>query len=256
MRKSILIDVSKCMACRACQVSCKQWNQLPAEETTFTGNYENPTSISPITWMRVTFKEVEDGDKVKWHFGNVRCMHCTDAACEQVCPAGAINHTEEGIVHIDEQKCIGCNWCLSNCPFQVMGFNRRDNVAEKCTMCIDRVNSGLKPACSAACPTDAIRFGDRSELISIAEERVQKLQANGNPEARLYGVEELEGTGTMFVLQSSPQEYGLPEDPEVPLSARAWGHLFSPLRVVAVVAVAFGLWANWGRTKKIKGKKK
>lgn len=252
MTKSILIDTSKCMACRACQVACKQWNQLPAEQTTFTGSYENPPGFTPKTWMKVTFREAEvDGD-VAWYFGNLRCMHCSDAACIQVCPAGAISHSDTGSVVIDPDKCIACNYCIANCTFNVMGFDRQDGVATKCTFCEDRTSNGLEPACATVCPTGAIRYGDRTELLRDAQERVQQLQAAGNTRARIYGQTELRGTGMMFVLENTPEHYGLPADPYVPLSARAWNIVFKPVRVLAVLGVAFGLWKNWSSTRDVK----
>lgn len=240
----MLIDPSKCMGCRGCQIACKQWNQLPAEDTTFTGSYENPNRISPVTWTRITFQEVEVNGEVKWFFGNQRCMHCSDAACMTVCPTGAIYHTSAGTVAIDDEKCIGCNYCAANCPFNVVGFNRRTNLAQKCTFCFERIENGLKPACSAACPTGAILFGDRNDMIALAQERVEELKAAGNNNASLYGLEDLDGTGMMYILEDAPQEYALPEDPQVPFTARLWGALFRPLRVLVVIALAFGLWAN------------
>ncbi len=252
MAKSMLIDTSKCTACRACQVACKQWNQLPAEETKFSGTYENPPRFSPVTWMKVTFREVEVGDEVRWYFGNQRCMHCSDAACALVCPVGAITHTETGAVSIDPKKCIGCNYCVGNCTFDVMGYSRRDNMAEKCTFCEDRVANGLKPACASACPTDAIIFGERSALISRAQARAKTLRANGDPRARAYGIEELDGTGMLFVLRDVPANHALPADPVVPFGARAWNYVFKPLRVLMVLGAAFGLWRNYRGTEDVK----
>jgi formate dehydrogenase iron-sulfur subunit len=228
MKKAILIDTSKCIGCRACQAACKQWNQLPAEETTFNGNYENPPQLSPDTWMRITFKEAEENGKLDWYFGNNRCMHCTDAACMIVCPVGAIYRTETGSVAINNDKCIGCNYCVANCPFQAMSFDRQSNHPVKCTMCIDRTANDFIPACAKACPTGAIEYGDRTALVNKATKKVAELKAKGKSKARVYGLEEVSGTGTMFVLQNDPEYYGLPADPYVPVKARV-GVLFSSL---------------------------
>lgn len=248
--KALLIDTSKCIGCRACQVACKQWNQLPAEKTTFNGNYENPSTLSPNTWMRITFKEVEENDQVEWYFGNNRCMHCTDAGCVLACPTGALYHTD-GMVAFNSEKCIGCNYCAANCPFEVMSFDRRSNHPVKCTMCIDRTTNDFKPACVKACPTGTLQFGDRNEMINKASDRVLQLQAAGKNKARIYGLEEMSGTGTMFVLEDDPEHYGLPADPQVSFKTRAWSVIFKPIRVLAVLAVAFGLWGNRSETKKI-----
>jgi len=251
MKKAILIDTSKCMACRGCQAACKQWNQLPAETTSFTGSYENPAGISPITWMRITFREAEEQGKVKWFFGNQRCMHCSDAACMVVCPAGAIYRTEEGAVNFDYDKCIGCNYCAANCTFKVIGFDRKTNLPTKCTFCADRVSNGYKPACATACPTGAIVFGNRTDMLTKAAARVNQLRAAGKPYARLYGMNEVSGTGMIYVLENAPEYYGLPADPQVPVQARLWGVLFKPLRVLVVLAAAFGLWTNRSQNKEV-----
>ncbi len=255
MTKAMLIDTSLCMACRGCQAACKQWNQLPAEETTFEGTYENPPHFSGRTWMKIVFKEHDNGNgQFQWLFSRQSCMHCNDAGCMLVCPSGAIERTEMGSVKVDENKCIGCNYCVKACPFNVMGFDRDLSVASKCTFCFDRVSGGYKPACVSACSTNALKSGDREDIIEEAEERVEELQANGNPKANVYGLDEVGGTGMIYVLQDSPEKYGLPEDPEVPVTARFWNSIFRPLRVLVVLGLAFGLWSNHSRSKKLQKK--
>ncbi len=252
-----LIDPAKCMGCRGCQVACKQWNQLPAEQTTFTGTYENPPRFSADTWLRVAFREhdLEDGN-VDWYMAKLGCMHCTDAACMQACPAGAIYRSDEGTVNIDEVKCIGCNYCVTACPFHVIGFDRLTNKARKCTFCHDRLVNGMEPSCAQACPTGAITFGDRRQLINRAATRMDQLKAAGNPNANIYGIDELDGTAMLYVLADNPEKYGLPADPQVPVQTRIWNAIFKPLRILVVVAVAFGLWANRAETKEIEQAKK
>jgi len=251
-----LIDTSKCMGCRGCQVACKQWNQLPAEETTFTGSYENPPRFSADTWLKVAFREHdrEDGN-VDWYMAKLGCMHCTDAACMQACPAGAIYRSDEGTVNIDEVKCIGCNYCVTACPFHVVGFDRLTNKARKCTFCHDRLVSGLEPSCAQACPTGAITFGDQKQLINRAVTRVDELKARGK-NAQIYGIDEVDGTAMLYVLADNPEKYGLPADPQVPVQTRIWNAIFKPLRLFVVVAVAFGLWANRSQTREIEQAKR
>ncbi len=251
MSKAILIDTSKCVGCRACQAACKQWNQLPAEETTFDGSYENPSKLSPNTWMRVTFDEVEEDGQLNWYFGSDRCMHCTDAACVSVCPSGAMHHTETGSVAINGELCIGCNYCAANCPFKAISFDRHSNYPVKCTMCLDRTINDFEPACVKACPTGAIMYDNRNELINKATDRVAELQSKGNSKARVYGLDEVGGTGTMFVLEDEPEHYNLPLDPQVSLRARIWNVIFKPLRVLVVLAVSFALWSNRSESKRI-----
>lgn len=178
-------------------------------------------------------------------------MHCTDAACMQACPAGAIYRTAFGTVNIDEVKCIGCNYCVVACPFGVIGFDRRANKARKCTFCIDRLEEGLQPACAAACPTGSITFGDASDLVGEAEERVVRLRAAGKDGAHAYGLDEVGGTHMLYVLADEPEKYGLPADPEVSLQTRVWDVIFKPVRVIVIVAAVFGLWVTRSRTRKI-----
>jgi formate dehydrogenase iron-sulfur subunit len=248
MKKTMLIDTSKCMGCRGCQAACKQWNQLPAEQTVFSGTYENPPRFSPITWTKIVFREYEDEGKVRWTFTKQGCMHCADAACIKVCPANAISHTEYGTVVIDDKKCIGCNYCIANCTFNVMGFDQAANVARKCTFCHERVANGKSPACAKTCPTGAITYGDRTSMIALAEKRLVELKQAGNHKADLYGVEELNGLGMMYVLKdgvaNAETMYGLPEEPRIRTAAHIWDYIFKPVRAVVVLGMVFALWVN------------
>ncbi len=255
MTKSMLIDTSKCTACRACQIACKQWNQLPAEKTRFTGSYENPTSISPVTWTRIVFQEQENSNNsagLNWYFSKQGCMHCTDAGCVTVCPTGAIYRTESGTVNVDFDKCIGCNYCAANCPFNVISFDRRTNVPPKCTFCHDRIVNGYQPSCAIICPSNAIIYGDRREIINTAFDRVNHLIENGNSKARVYGVDELDGMGMVYVLEDEPKYYGFPKQPAVSTSAKIWGAIFSPFRLLIALLVVFGILANKSEYNKVK----
>ncbi|MGM0652365.1 MAG: 4Fe-4S dicluster domain-containing protein [Bacillota bacterium] len=247
-----LIDASKCIGCRGCQVACKQWNQLPAEETTFTGTYENPPRLSSTTWMRIKFREHDnESGGVDWLMSKQGCMHCSDAACMMACPAGAIYRTEYDTVMVDENKCIGCNYCAAVCPFTVIGFDRLANKARKCTFCLDRLESGLQPACATACPTGSITFGESRELIAKARSRVEQLKSAGKDNASIYGLDEVGGTGMLYVLADKPEKYGFPADPQVPLQTRVWNTIYAPFRVFVVIAVALGLWSNRMQSKKV-----
>lgn len=250
-RNVCLIDTSKCIGCRGCQAACKQWNQLPAENTQFRGSYENPVNFSSATWTKIVFKEYNENNKIKWLMSKQGCMHCTDAACKLACPTGALYHTSEGTVHIDEIKCIGCNYCAAACPFQVIGFDRVTNLAKKCTFCYDRLTNGLQPACADVCPTGSIVFGDERKLIAQAQKREEVLQRRGFRDANIYGLTEVDGTAMLYVLAEKPEKYGLPADPQVPMSARLWSKIYGPLRALVIVAVGFGLWANRNKNKEL-----
>ena len=249
--KSMLIDTSKCMACRACQVACKQWNQLPAEETRFEGTYENPLQLSHNTWTKVGFREAKIGNEVKWFFSKHGCMHCGDAACLSICPAGAIYRTEEGSININYENCINCGYCRDNCPFQVVGWSQEEPY--KCTFCVERIQAGQSPACASVCPSGAITFGDRDELLDDAEDRAQELQ-NAGVNADLYGVDEFggKGMGRIYVLEDSPAYYGFVPDPKIPISTRIWGSLFKPVRIMVAGLVAVGVLASRAESMEVK----
>ncbi len=250
MQKTMLIDTSKCIGCRACQAACKQWNQLPAEQTEFRGSSENPARFSPITWTKIVFREHEENGKLHWLFAKQGCMHCTEAACIKVCPANAIYRTDFGTVKIDPQRCIGCNYCAANCTYQVIGFDQAANVARKCTFCHDRISNGQIPACAKACPTGAITYGERTDLISLAQKRAGELQKAGKSGANVYGLEELNGLGMIYVLEESPGAYGLIEKPRIKLSTYIWDYIFKPVRILVVIAAFFALWVNRDESKK------
>jgi formate dehydrogenase iron-sulfur subunit len=245
MPKARLIDTSKCMACRACQVACKQWNELPAVSTEQQGTYENPPELSGHTWIRVEFRE-RPGE---WLFRAHTCMHCTEASCEKVCPTGAISHQGETVV-IDQEWCIGCGYCVQACPFHVPHKDEITGTARKCTFCIDRVSNDIEPACAKACPTGAIQFGERADLIAAAHDRVQILRADGHPNACIYGENELGGLHTIYVLTDRPSVYGLPEEPKLVTSAAIPQWLSGVITAGVVAALPF--WLLFRRKQQLK----
>ncbi|MDP2856705.1 MAG: 4Fe-4S dicluster domain-containing protein [Bacillota bacterium] len=256
MRYTKLMDTGKCIACRACQAACKNWNDLPAVETRFDGTYENPKDLGPTTWTRVTIREHSEKDgSIKWLFAKTQCMHCTEAACVMVCPTGAMHHTPEGTVLVDPAKCIACNYCAGACPFNVPRFDQIKGYVRKCTFCYDRATNGLRPMCITTCPTGALEFGDRIEIVAKAHRRVADLKSQGTAGARVYGTDIVGGTGVVYVLKDEPTKYGLPNNPVIPLSAQAWKILFRPIRALAVAALALGLLSNRQKSNELAGKK-
>jgi formate dehydrogenase iron-sulfur subunit len=258
MAKGMLIDMTKCMGCRACQVACKEWNDLPAETTVCFGCYDNPEDLSPITWNRVEFYEYEQDGQVNWVFRPVRCMHCLDAPCVKVCPTGALYKHDMGFTAYDESLCNGCGYCTQFCPFDVPrvkgsvgSFNAK---ASKCTFCQDRVPAGLAPACAKTCPPGAIQFGEYDELKEKAEARLAFLR-NGAPrpfpKAVLYNPASVGGTAMMYILpDDNLGRFKLPETPSGGL-ATVWQNIIQPLGGIAVGATAVGLLINFlvARTK-------
>jgi len=217
-------DTTVCIGCKACEVACKSWNQLPARgggTAELSGqSYDNTLRLSGNTWRHVKF--VEQFDKPydgRWLMLSDVCKHCVQAGCLEVCPTGAIIRTEFDTVVIQSDVCNGCRSCIGACPFGVIDINEVSGTAQKCTLCYDRMSVGLEPACSKACPTDSIQFGPIEELRKRAAGRVEQLKAAGESRARLYGADPngpLGGLNAFFLLTDEPEVYGLPADPELP----------------------------------------
>lgn len=254
--KAILVDESKCTACRACQVACKEWNQNSAVKTTNTGSYENPPTLGSDTWMRILFNEQYDGGKMSWLFTKHQCMHCDDAACVDVCPPNATLHEEATLpdgtvlkrVATNPDRCIGCNYCRVACPFDVPGYDQKDKGIKRCTLCVDRVTNDVAgfntPACVKVCAPGTLTFGNRDELIAKGEARVAALQKAGYADARLYGKDELGGLRYIYVMTGEPAAYGLPNDPSVPLGVTIWKSVTKPYGAVALVGLVAALVVN------------
>lgn len=249
---AMLIDVTKCVSCWWCYAACKEYNNLPETQQP---DVTEPPELSPTVWT--TLHPVQNG--AQWISRKMACNHCTDAACVDICPTGALHYNPLGYVQYDKEKCSGCGYCAEACPFGVpqMEANKMTGVAimNKCTFCHDRVSNGEMPACAAACPTGAITFGKRGDLINAAEARVTELQASSTT-ASLYGVEELGGLHVMYILDDSPEVYGLPSDPGVPAAVTVRTALSWIGSIGAIFAVAgFGLNYLVARQRIAKGKK-
>ncbi len=248
-------DTSLCIGCKACEVACKQWNQLPASDPVWTGSsYDNTGQLSATTWRHVLFVEQigrrENGHNTRideqivqaksdgtipliptgtalpffntdrWLMQSDVCKHCANAPCQEACPTGAIIRTEFDTVYVQQDICNGCGYCVVACPFGVIARDEHsDRTAHKCTLCYDRLKDGIEPACAKACPTDSIQFGEVEQLKAHARERLGILHERGVEEARLYGVDDniLEGgLNSFFLLLDEPEVYNLPQNPPRP----------------------------------------
>jgi formate dehydrogenase iron-sulfur subunit len=217
---AMFTDTSLCIGCRACQVACKQWNELPSEQPEWTGSYQNHATFTDKTYRLVRFMEKpQPNGELAWLLMSDVCKHCAQAGCLDACPTGAIYRTEFGTVNINQDVCNGCRYCVSSCPFGVVSFNHDTGRANKCTFCNDRIHNGLGPACAKTCPTDSIQFGFRDELVPKAQKRVAALKELGYKEAQLYGADSngpLGGLNAFFLLLDRPATYELPEKPLLP----------------------------------------
>jgi len=228
-RKGLLITPDLCIGCRGCQTACKQWNKLPGDKTVNKGGYENPPNLTSNLYNQIHFIERTQDVGIQWLFVRRACMHCGEAGCMDICPApGALFRTKEGAVVFNKEACIGCKLCVSACPFDVPRFDE-DGKISKCTLCSDRISNGLSTACSKVCPTGAIKFGSRDDLIGNA----------GAGGYKIYGENDLDGLGVMFALKTDPKEYNLPK-PSYNASIALWDSLIRPLSVIGLGAVAAG----------------
>jgi formate dehydrogenase iron-sulfur subunit len=254
-RKGFFTDTSICIGCKACEVACKEWNDVPERGYDMLGSsYDNTGGLSANSWRHVAFIEqprrpegatappVElgmpalrpDGDGAtetgseqmdfRWLMESDVCKHCTHAACLDVCPTGSLFRTEFGTVVVQPDVCNGCGYCVPACPYGVIerrkGPEGANNVgiAQKCTLCYDRLTVGETPSCAKACPTESIQFGDVDDLRERADKRVQELHERGIMDARLYGNDPddgVGGNGAFFLLLDEPEVYGFPPDPVV-----------------------------------------
>jgi formate dehydrogenase iron-sulfur subunit len=256
-------DTSVCIGCKACEVACKEWNSVPEDGLNLLGmSYDNTGGLGASTWRHVAFIEqiARPGDALRgetessafaadgsrWLMASNVCKHCTESACLDVCPTGALMRTEFGTVVVQSDVCNGCGYCIPACPFGVIDRREEDGRAWKCTLCYDRIGDGLEPACAKACPTESIQFGPVDELRERAQLRVSELHEAGEPGARLYLEDPgdgIGGGGAFFLLLDEPEVYGLPPDPVVTTRdlPRMWRHAAAAAGALLVGGLAASL---------------
>src|SRR5512135_591793 len=240
-----LIDVSKCIGCKACQVACMEWNDLRDDIGHNVGVYDNPADLTAESWTVMRYAEVEqEPGKLEWLIRKDGCMHCADPGCLKACPApGAIVQYSNGIVDFHEENCIGCGYCITGCPFNIPRISKKDGKVYKCTLCSDRVAVGLEPACIKSCPTGALVFGTKEDMKHHADERIKDLNERGFKNAGLYDPPGVKGTHVMYVLQHADQPeiyHGLAKDPHISGWVSFWKGATKPIASWVLGLVALG----------------
>jgi formate dehydrogenase beta subunit len=239
-----LVDTTTCIGCKACEVACQEWNDLPFAATTFDNTYQTMPSTAWNFWNLIKFNEYpkEDGTMM-WLMRKDQCMHCADPGCLAACPAdGAIVQYTNGIVDFQQDKCIGCGYCITGCPFDVPKLNPTTKKVHKCTLCADRVSQSLEPACIKACPTGCLHFGSKDDMKDLAEKRARQLRMySGFEKAGVYDPPGVGGTGVIYVLHdaTNPEAYGgLPANPSISWAVWLWK---KPLKWLGNLAMLGGL---------------
>jgi formate dehydrogenase iron-sulfur subunit len=245
-----LIDISKCIGCKACQVACMQWNDLRDEVGTQHGIYDNPVDLTDQSWTVMRFSEYKNADgRLEWLIRKDGCMHCEDPGCLKACPApGAIVKYANGIVDFNSSNCIGCGYCIAGCPFNIPRISEKDNKAYKCTLCSDRVAVGLEPACVKTCPTGAIQFGAKTDMVARGLKRTGDLKERGFANAGLYDPPGVGGTHVMYVLQHAdrPELFsGLPNDPKISPWVSMWKGVTKPLLSIGLGLAVLGAFFHY-----------
>ena len=239
-----LIDTTTCIGCKACEVACLEWNGYEFRETTFADNYQTMPNTAWNFWNLIRFNEDVDADgNVSWLMRKDQCMHCAEPGCLIACPAdGAIVQYTNGIVDFNQENCIGCQYCVTGCPFNIPKFDSATKKVYKCTLCSDRVGAGLEPACIKSCPTGCLHFGSKEDMKFEAEKRVAQLKANTSwKNAGVYDPQGVQGTHVIYVLgdATNPEKYGgLPKDPTVPFFVKMWK---GPLKWLGGLGMAAGV---------------
>jgi formate dehydrogenase iron-sulfur subunit len=249
----ILYDTTKCIGCRACQMACKRWNNLPAEPQdavivpaeaqNLTKIYDTPQNLSADTWTLIKLNKISDTD---YHFINYQCQHCADAACVTVCPTGALYKDALGFTGYNQDLCIGCGYCTQFCPYGVPHL-KVDSVlsgkakAAKCTFCQDRVLSGIGgPYCATVCPTGALVWGNRDNLLDQAKARMTDLQGQGLTGFQLYGETQAGGLHRMSILYGDLAQYNLPANPASPTVSRLWQDVVQTVGAAVIGVTTLG----------------
>jgi Fe-S-cluster-containing dehydrogenase component len=251
-----LVDLSRCVGCRKCELACNEVNHLPTPKNRFDDlrvldEKRRPDEGTYTVINRYHPGKIDDRGQLSPFFVKVQCLHCQDPACVSACIVGALTKKENGAVHYDVGKCIGCRYCMVACPFEIPAYEYHDPLTpkvQKCTFCYERiVRPGGKPACAAICPVEAITFGKRDKLLEVAHGRI-----SGNPATyidHVYGEHEAGGTSWIYLSPVPFEDVGLIPMPSEPLPRLSetvqhtfFSYLWSPALLFGLLAGV--MWKN------------
>lgn len=203
---SILVDTSKCTACRGCQVACKQWNGLPGTKTKNMGSHENPQDLSFETYKVVRFSEGKNGGgKPFWYFFTEQCRHCMSPGCMAEVEKEEIVQDEKtgAVIFTPKTKDLNFKATLEGCPYNIPRQDPKSKVLAKCTMCFDRITNNMIPACVKSCPTGAMTFGERDKILADCTKRVEDLKKTF-PKAQAINPEDVR---VIYIVTDDPKKY-------------------------------------------------
>ena len=255
MAKGTLIDLTRCIGCRACQVACKEWNERSVKPTVMSGDFTNPRELNSETYTNIRYVEQEKEDLPVWNFIKNQCLHCKSPACASVCPVEALKKTEAGPVTYTFERCIGCRYCMIACPFYIPKYEWEKAVpwVRKCTFCSDRIAAGMVPACIKVCPTNTMVYGEYDDVMKEANSRIANHP--GKYVNHIYGKDEAGGTSWVYLSAVPFASLGFNMNvPNRNLPDLTWAYISKIPAVIGVVLTAGAV--SWAITRRNQNKDK
>jgi formate dehydrogenase iron-sulfur subunit len=244
MEKGVLVDLTRCIGCRGCQVACKEWNEKDVRKTVFKGDFTNPVKLSSDCFTNIKFVETQKKGKIGWSFVKKQCMHCKEPACVSVCPVAALKKTAAGPVVYEFDKCIGCRYCMMACPFHIPKYEWESNDpwVQKCSFCSERIADGMEPACTKVCPTGTLHYDDYDKVVAEAKRRLQA--SPGKYVDHIYGMNEAGGTTWIYISDVPFADLGFQMNvPKIALPSLTWEYISHiPALFGVVFAAGIGAW--------------
>jgi formate dehydrogenase iron-sulfur subunit len=249
--KSVLVDLTRCIGCRGCQIACKEWNERSVKKTRMYGNFTNPPELNSECYTHIRYVEQENNGVPVWSFVKDQCLHCKNPACASACPVGALKKTPEGPVTYNFSRCIGCRYCMMACPFYIPKYEWEKAVpwVRKCTFCADRIKAGLVPACVKVCPANTMLYGQYDEVLKEANKRIT--DSPGKYVNHIYGKDEAGGTSWLYVSGVPFEALGFNMNvPAAELPKLTWAYISEIPAVIGVVLAAGAI--SWAITRRNK----